>query len=184
MNIPAVFVLLLLTLLLIRGTKESAFVNGLIVVLKASIVLLFIGIGWGFINPVNHTPLIPAVTTYTTPQGITHAYGGILGILGRRRRRLFRLHRFRCGFDRRAGSAKSEARHADWHSGVAGLFAPSSMFLFSWVLSGVATVHDFRDSRTGSFGRLRHYQIHARATSGSRNQSRSRSWPAFRRLFL
>src|SRR5256714_11080443 len=80
MNIPAVFILLLLTLLLIRGTKESAFVNGLIVVLKVSIVLLFIGIGWGFINPANHTPLIPAATTYTTPQGITHAYGGILGV--------------------------------------------------------------------------------------------------------
>src|SRR5450432_3346793 len=33
-NVPAVFILLLLTLLLIRGTKESAFVNGVIVVLK------------------------------------------------------------------------------------------------------------------------------------------------------
>src|SRR6266566_138917 len=49
MNIPAVFILLLLTLLLIRGTKESAFVNGLIVILKVSIVLLVIGIGWHFI---------------------------------------------------------------------------------------------------------------------------------------
>src|SRR5213075_718 len=82
MNVPAVFILLILTLLLIRGTKESAFVNGLIVILKVSIVLLFIGIGWGFINPANHTPLIPSPTTYVTPQGITHAYGGILGILG------------------------------------------------------------------------------------------------------
>src|SRR5207253_4045327 len=82
MNIPAVFILLLLTLLLIRGTKESAFVNGLIVILKVSIVLLFIGIGWGFINPANHTPMIPAPTSYTTAHGITHAYGGILGILG------------------------------------------------------------------------------------------------------
>src|SRR5205807_8172994 len=81
MNIPAVFILLLLTLLLIRGTKESALVNGLIVVLKVSIVLLFIGIGWGFITPANHTPLIPAATTYVTPQGITHAYGGIIGII-------------------------------------------------------------------------------------------------------
>src|SRR5205085_568160 len=81
-NIPAVFILLLLTLLLIRGTKESAFVNGIIVVLKVSIVLLVIGIGWGFINPANHTPFIPAPTTYVTPQGIHHAYGGILGILG------------------------------------------------------------------------------------------------------
>src|SRR5260370_24918929 len=81
-NIPAVFILLLLTLLLIRGTKESAFVNGLIVILKVSIVLLFIGIGWGFINPANHTPLIPSPTTYVTPQGITHAYGGRLRVLG------------------------------------------------------------------------------------------------------
>src|SRR2546425_1465182 len=58
MNIPAVFILLLLTLLLIRGTKESAFVNGLIVILKVSIVLLVIGIGWGFMNVANHNPLI------------------------------------------------------------------------------------------------------------------------------
>src|SRR6187397_3615216 len=43
-NIPAMFILFLLTLLLIRGTKESAFVNGIIVVLKTTIVLLVIGI--------------------------------------------------------------------------------------------------------------------------------------------
>src|SRR4030081_173105 len=82
MNIPAVFILLVLSLLLIRGTKESAFVNGLIVVLKVSIVLLVIGIGWGFMNPANHTPLIPATTPYTTSHRIHHAYGGIMGILG------------------------------------------------------------------------------------------------------
>src|SRR6201989_2584142 len=69
-NLPAGFILFLLTLLLIRGTKESAFVNGLIVVLKVSIVLLIIGLGWGFINPANHTPMIPAPAHYTTPQGI------------------------------------------------------------------------------------------------------------------
>ena len=51
MNMPAVFILLLLTLLLIRGTKESAFVNGIIVVLKVSIVLLVIGIGWQLCEP-------------------------------------------------------------------------------------------------------------------------------------
>ena len=50
MNMPAVFILLLLTLLLIRGTKESAFVNGIIVILKVSIVLLVIGIGWRFVE--------------------------------------------------------------------------------------------------------------------------------------
>src|SRR5262245_43100990 len=42
MNVPAVFILAVLTALLIRGTRESAFVNGMIVVLKMSIVLLVI----------------------------------------------------------------------------------------------------------------------------------------------
>src|SRR5581483_8525576 len=82
MNVPALFILLLLTALLIRGTRESAAVNSVIVILKVSIVLLVIAIGWGFINPANHTPFIPAPELYTTPQGITHNYGGIMGILG------------------------------------------------------------------------------------------------------
>jgi basic amino acid/polyamine antiporter, APA family len=82
MNVPALFILLILTMLLIKGTKESAFVNGLIVILKVSIVLLFIGIGWQFINPANHTPFIPPASTHTTAQGIVHHYGGLLGILG------------------------------------------------------------------------------------------------------
>src|SRR5467141_3504354 len=143
LNIPAVFILLLLTMLLIRGTKESAFVNGLIVVLKVSIVLLFIGIGWGFINPANHTPLIPAATTYVTPQGITHAYGGILGILGAAGVVFFAY----IGFDA-VSTAAQEARNPkrDMPIGILGslVFCTILYVLFSWVLSGVATVEDFR----------------------------------------
>src|SRR5499426_4624781 len=56
MNIPAVIILLALTALLIRGTQESAMVNALIVIVKVSIVLLVIAIGWEFVNPSNHTP--------------------------------------------------------------------------------------------------------------------------------
>src|SRR5437899_7759885 len=81
-NLPAVGILLILSALLIRGTQESAFVNSLIVVTKVSIVLMVIAIGWGFMNPANHTPFIPSPTTYTTPQGIVHPYGGVMGILG------------------------------------------------------------------------------------------------------
>src|SRR5690242_19149558 len=51
MNIPAVIILGLLTAVLIRGTKESALLNGIIVIVKVSIVLMVIAIGWGFINP-------------------------------------------------------------------------------------------------------------------------------------
>src|SRR3989475_3012110 len=142
-NLPAVFILLILTLLLIRGTKESAFVNGLIVILKVSIVLLFIGIGWAFINPANHTPIIPAPTSYTTPQGITHAYGGILGILGAAGVVFFAY----IGFDA-VSTAAQEARNPkrDMPIGILGslVFCTVLYVLFSYVLSGVATVEDFR----------------------------------------
>ena len=81
-NLPALFILLLLSALLIKGTKESALVNAFIVILKVTIVVLVISIGWGFINPANHTPFIPASTEYVTSAGITHHFGGLLGILG------------------------------------------------------------------------------------------------------
>src|SRR5438094_670291 len=143
MNTPAVFILLLLTLLLIRGTKESAFVNGLIVILKVTIVLLVIGIGWHFINPANHTPLIPAPTTYVTPQGITHSYGGILGILGAAGVVFFAY----IGFDA-VSTAAQEARNPkrDMPIGILGSLIICTVLyvLFSYVLSGVATVEDFR----------------------------------------
>jgi APA family basic amino acid/polyamine antiporter len=140
-----VFILLVLTALLIRGTKESAFVNGLIVILKTSIVLLFIWIGWGFINPANHTPLIPPPTTYTTPQGITHAYGGILGILGAAGVVFFAY----IGFDA-VSTAAQEARNPkrDMPIGILGSLAFCTILyvLFAYVLSGVATVEDFRSA--------------------------------------
>jgi APA family basic amino acid/polyamine antiporter len=145
MNIPAVFILLLLTLLLIRGTKESAFVNGLIVILKVSIVLLFIGLGWQFINPANHTPMVPAPTTYTTPQGITHAYGGIMGILGAAGVVFFAY----IGFDA-VSTAAQEAKNPkrDMPIGILGslVFCTILYVLFSYVLSGIATVQDFRSA--------------------------------------
>jgi len=61
-NIPAIFIVCLLSLLLIRGTKESAAVNNILVIVKIAIVLLFIILGWKFINPEFHTPFIPKNT--------------------------------------------------------------------------------------------------------------------------
>jgi len=143
MNLPAIFILLLLTLLLIRGTKQSAFVNGFIVILKVSIVLLVIGIGWHFINPANHTPLIPPATTYVTPQGITHAYGGVLGILGAAGVVFFAY----IGFDA-VSTAAQEAHNPkrDMPIGILGSLVICTILyvLFSYVLSGVASVQDFR----------------------------------------
>lgn len=59
-NIPAIIIVCLLSLLLIRGTQESSLVNNILVVVKVAVVLIFIALGWSFINPANHVPFIPA----------------------------------------------------------------------------------------------------------------------------
>jgi len=59
-NLPAIIIVCLLSLLLMRGTKESSTVNNLLVILKVSVVLIFIVLGWSFIDAANHSPFIPA----------------------------------------------------------------------------------------------------------------------------
>ncbi|WP_205597618.1 amino acid permease [Flavobacterium columnare] len=61
-NLPAVLIVSLLSLLLIRGTKESANLNNFLVILKVTVVILFIILGWNYINPNNYTPYIPENT--------------------------------------------------------------------------------------------------------------------------
>ncbi len=143
MNVPAVFILALLSALLIRGTRESAFVNNLIVITKLTIVVMVIVFGWGFINPANHTPFIPAATTYVTPEGVTHAYGGVLGILGAAGVVFFAF----IGFDA-VSTAAQETKNPkrDMPIGILGSLVVCTVLyvLFSYVLSGIATVDDFR----------------------------------------
>ncbi|MHA6697971.1 amino acid permease [Chryseobacterium sp. A321] len=61
-NLPAVFIVVIMSLVLIKGTSESAWVNGAIVILKVAIVIIFIVIGFNYIKPENLTPLIPENT--------------------------------------------------------------------------------------------------------------------------
>ena len=61
-NLPAIFIVVVMSLILIRGTSESAWVNGIIVILKVSIVIIFIIVGWKYIRPENLKPLIPKNT--------------------------------------------------------------------------------------------------------------------------
>lgn len=58
-NLPAFFIIALLTGILILGVKESARFNAVIVVLNISIILLFIFVGINFINPANYQPFVP-----------------------------------------------------------------------------------------------------------------------------
>jgi APA family basic amino acid/polyamine antiporter len=59
-NLPAVLIVVLVSLLLIKGTQESATVNAVIVTLKVAVVLVFIFLGWKYINKTNYNPYIPA----------------------------------------------------------------------------------------------------------------------------
>lgn len=149
MNAPALIILLLLSLLLIKGTQESATVNSIIVFIKVAIVLVFIAVGWQFINPVNHHPyLIPAnAPDATLPDGslysyanfFRHGWGGVLTGAG------IVFFAF-IGFDA-VSTAAQEAKNPkkDMPIGILGSLVVCTILyvLFSWVLTGVAPYQDF-----------------------------------------
>ena len=148
-NAPALIILLLLSLLLIKGTQESATVNAIIVFIKVAIVLVFIVIGWQFINPANHHPyLIPANappaqlrdgTFYSYSGFFKHGWGGVLTGAG------IVFFAF-IGFDA-VSTAAQEAKNPsrDMPIGILGSLAICTILyiLFSFVLTGVAPYTDF-----------------------------------------
>ena len=145
MNLPALVILLLLTMLLIKGTQESALVNAVIVFIKVAIVLVFIAVGWQFINADNHTP-------YMIPEGVkghegffTFGWGGVL------RGASIVFFAF-IGFDAvstAAQEAKNPAR--DMPIGILGSLVACTVLyiLFGHVLTGVAPYTDFTDPTKG-----------------------------------
>ena len=149
-NVPSLFILLALSLLLIKGTQESAIVNSIIVIVKVSIVLIFIAIGWQFINPANHTPyMIPAdAKPATLPDGseysyadfFRHGWGGVL------RGAAIVFFAF-IGFDA-VSTAAQEAKNPqkDMPKGILGSLIICTILyvLFSFVLTGVAPYTDFQ----------------------------------------
>jgi APA family basic amino acid/polyamine antiporter len=138
-NIPALVILVLLTLVLVRGTKGSATLNSIIVIVKVTIVLLFIALGWQFINPANHTPMmIPE----GTPGHDAFNEWGIGGVFGGASIVFFAF----IGFDAvstAAQEAKNPAR--DMPIGILGslFFCTILYILFSYVLTGVAPWSEF-----------------------------------------
>lgn len=156
MNAPALIILLLLTLLLIKGTQESAVVNMVIVFIKVAIVLLFIVIGWQFIRPENHTPyLIPEGTAPVTDSAgkiiadysgwNKHGWGGVLGGAA------IVFFAF-IGFDA-VSTAAQEAKNPkrDMPIGILGSLVVCTILyiLFGHVLTGVANWKDFVDPEKG-----------------------------------
>jgi APA family basic amino acid/polyamine antiporter len=62
-NLPAVLIVLAITLLLVRGVQESARVNAVMVVTKVAVVLFFLAAGFTYVEPANWQPFAP----YGTP---------------------------------------------------------------------------------------------------------------------
>lgn len=147
-NLPALAIVVVLSLLLIRGTSESASVNNVIVIAKVAIVILIIVLGWGFIKPENHLPYIPEATKYVDHAGITHNYGGILGILGAAGTVFFAF----IGFDAVSTTAQETKNpKTAMPIGILGSLIICTVLyvLFAHVLTGIAPVEFFRSEAGG-----------------------------------
>jgi APA family basic amino acid/polyamine antiporter len=142
MNAPALLILLVLTMLLIKGTQESAFVNAIIVFVKVAIVLIFIVLGWQYINQDNYKP-------YMIPENLPghegffkHGWGGVLGGAA------IVFFAF-IGFDA-VSTAAQEAKNPkrDMPIGILGSLAVCTILyiLFGHVLTGVANFNEFNNS--------------------------------------
>ena len=154
-NAPALVILLIMTLLLIKGISESATINAVIVGIKVTIVLIIIAIGWHFINPVNHTPFVLAQDA--THQGFfQHGWPGVLGGAG------VVFFAF-IGFDAVSTAAQETINPGkNMPIGILGSLGVCTILyiLFSWVLTGIAPALDFNDPTKGKEASVS-YAIHA-----------------------
>ncbi len=135
-NLPAVLIVILVSLLLIRGTQESAWVNSIIVALKVGVVLVFIILGWQYINKENYIPYIPDNTGNFGEFG----FSGII----RAAAVVFFAY---IGFDA-VSTAAQEAKNPkkDMPIGILGSLAICTVLyiLFAHVMTGVTSYTSFR----------------------------------------
>jgi APA family basic amino acid/polyamine antiporter len=144
-NLPAIFIVCLLSLLLIRGTKESAFVNNILVVLKLIVVIIFIVLGWSYINPDFHVPYIPEyVPAHVNEAGEkVGEFGGMSGIAAGAGLVFFAF----IGFDA-VSTAAQEAKNPQkgMPIGILGslLICTILYVLFSYVMTGLVPYTEFK----------------------------------------
>jgi APA family basic amino acid/polyamine antiporter len=135
-NLPAVFIVCVISLLLMIGIQESARVNAVIVVVKVSVVVIFIIVGWSYINPSNYEPLIPANTGNFGEYG----FSGIIRAAGV----IFFAY---IGFDAVSTAAQEAKRpQRDMPIGIIGSLAVCTVLyiLFAHVLTGMVNYKDLR----------------------------------------
>jgi len=138
-NLPAVFIVVLMSLLLIKGTRESAFVNGIIVSLKIAVVLIFIILGWQYINNTNYNPYLIPATEPGHESFFDHGWGGIV----RAAAIVFFAY---IGFDA-VSTAAQEAKNPkrDMPIGILGslLICTVLYILFAHVMTGITSYTTF-----------------------------------------
>jgi len=135
-NLPAVFIVVLVSLLLIKGTQESARVNAVIVTVKVIVVLIFIFLGWRYINYSNYNPYVPPNTGNFGEYG----FSGII----RAAAIVFFAY---IGFDA-VSTAAQEAKNPkkDMPVGILGSLAICTVLyiLFAHVMTGVTSYTTFK----------------------------------------
>ena len=62
LNLPAVFIILAITAILVIGIRESARFNSLIVIVKTAVLLVFVVAGYRYVQAANWQPFIPPNT--------------------------------------------------------------------------------------------------------------------------
>ncbi len=75
-NIPAMIIVIIMSLILMKGTASSSFINGLIVFLKIAVILIFVILGWKFIQTENYIPYIPENTGKLGEFGVSGIFRG------------------------------------------------------------------------------------------------------------
>jgi basic amino acid/polyamine antiporter, APA family len=135
-NLPAVFIILAISCLLMIGISESARVNAIIVVIKVAIVIIVISIGWGMTHPENYVPFIPENTGKIGEYG----WSGILRAAGV----IFFAY---IGFDAVSTAAQEAKRpQRDMPIGIIGSLAVCTVLyiLFARVLTGMVHYTKFK----------------------------------------
>jgi len=59
LNVPAFAIVALITIVLVIGIRESAWMNNIMVVVKVAVVLIFLAVGVRFVRPEHWTPFMP-----------------------------------------------------------------------------------------------------------------------------
>lgn len=138
-NIPAILIIIVISLILVIGIRESAGVNTIIVIGKVLVVVVFIAIGWAFMTPANHHPFVPANTG-------TWGHFGWSGVL-RGSGVIFFAY---IGFDAVSTAAQETKKpQRDMPIGIIGslLICTILFILYSFVLTGVVNYKVFQDPR-------------------------------------